>query len=59
MDLSHIHIGDLFSAGTLLVALAIYRKMNIIVYQHKLMWAAFADERGLSKKANGASAGDV
>jgi len=57
MDLSHIHISDFFSAGTFIVALGLYRKMNIIVYQHKLMWLDYAARKGLSPKANGAAVG--
>jgi hypothetical protein len=51
-----VHLGDFFSLGTLLVALGIYRKINIIVYQHKLMWTDFAKHKGIDAKANGASA---
>lgn len=52
-----VHLGDIFNLGTLLVALGIYRKMNIIVYQHKLMWADWATRKGISVKANGAAIG--
>ena len=45
------HFSDIFTAANLLVLLGIYRKMSIIVYQHKLMWTDFADRKGIS--ANG------
>ncbi len=56
----HFQLSDVFSAGTLLVALGIYRKINIIVFQHKLMWADFAQKKGLDVRVNGkaAAAGD-
>jgi len=38
------------------VLLGIYRKMSIIVYQHKLMWSDFAERKGIS--ANGKHAAD-
>lgn len=46
-----IHFADIFTAANLLVLLGIYRKMSIIVYQHKLMWTDFADRKGIN--ANG------
>ena len=42
------HFSDVFTAANLLVLLGIYRKMSIIVYQHKLMWTDFAERKGLS-----------
>jgi hypothetical protein len=33
-----IHFINVVTAANLLVLLGIYRKMSIIVYQHKLMW---------------------
>ncbi|HET9285416.1 MAG TPA: hypothetical protein VFR24_25985 [Candidatus Angelobacter sp.] len=49
-----LHFSDIFTAANLLVLLGIYRKMSIIVYQHKLMWTDFAERKGL--RANGKSA---
>jgi hypothetical protein len=46
-----IHFTDFVTAANLLVLLGIYRKMSIIVYQHKLMWTDFAERKGIS--ANG------
>jgi hypothetical protein len=51
-----VHLGDIFNLGTFLVALGIYRKINIMTYQHKLMWIDFAKHKGIDAKANGASA---
>jgi hypothetical protein len=48
------HFSDLVTAANLCVLLGIYRKMSIIVYQHKLMWTDFADRKGIS--ANGKAA---
>ena len=45
------HFSDFATAANLLVLLGIYRKMSIIVYQHKLMWSDFAERKGIS--ANG------
>jgi hypothetical protein len=42
------HFGDLITAANLFVLLGIYRKMSIVVYQHKLMWADFAERKGIS-----------
>ena len=39
------HLSDVFTAANLLVLLALYRKVNIVFYQHKLMWADFASAR--------------
>ena len=50
-----IHFTDFVTAANLLVLLGIYRKMSIIVYQHKLMWTDFADRKGIS--ANGKARG--
>lgn len=49
--LMQLHFSDVFTAANLLVLLGIYRKLSIIVYQHKLMWTDFADRKGIS--ANG------
>jgi hypothetical protein len=43
-----IHFTDFVTAANLLVLLGIYRKMSIIVYQHKLMWTDFAERKGIS-----------
>ena len=43
-----LHFSDVFTAANLLVLLGIYRKMSIMVYQHKLMWSEFADRKGIS-----------
>ncbi len=48
-----LHLSDLFTAANLLVLLGIYRKMSIIVYQHKLMWEDFAQRKDISARANG------
>jgi hypothetical protein len=42
-----IHLSDIVTAANLFVLLGIYRKMSIIVYQHKLMWTDFADRKGI------------
>ena len=55
--MSHIHLGDLFSAGTFVVALGLYRKASVFVYQHKLMWLDYSQRKGISPKANGAAVG--
>lgn len=47
------HWNDLVTAANLLVLLGIYRKMSIIVYQHKLMWEDFAQRKELSARVNG------
>jgi hypothetical protein len=52
-----IHFTDFVTAANLLVLLGIYRKMSIIVYQHKLMWTDFAERKGIS--ANGKHAASV
>jgi len=52
-----IHFTDFVTAANLLVLLGIYRKLSIIVYQHKLMWTDFADRKGIS--ANGKHAASV
>jgi hypothetical protein len=52
-----IHFTDFVTAANLLVLLGIYRKMSIIVYQHKLMWTDFADRKGIS--SNGKHAASV
>ena len=49
-----LHFADIFTAANLFVLLGIYRKMSIIVYQHKLMWTDFAHRKGIS--ANGKAA---
>ena len=51
-----IHFSDFVTAANLLV-LGIYRKLSIIVYQHKLMWTDFAERKGIS--ANGKHAASV
>jgi hypothetical protein len=51
------HFSDFATAANLLVLLGIYRKMSIIVYQHKLMWSDFAERKGIS--ANGKHAAGV
>jgi len=55
----HVTLSDIFTGSNLILGLIIYRKASIIAYQHKLMWIAFAEKRGISPKANGASAGSV
>src|SRR5579864_3158701 len=52
-----MHFSDFVTAANLVVLLGIYRKMSIIVYQHKLMWADFAERKGIS--ANGKHAASV
>ena len=42
------HFSDVVAAGNLFVLLGIYRKLSIIVYQHKLMWLDFADRKDIS-----------
>jgi hypothetical protein len=42
-----LHFSDIFTAANLLVLLGIYRRMSIMVYQHKLMWTDFADRKGI------------
>jgi hypothetical protein len=56
-ELMQIHFTDFVTAANLLVLLGIYRKMSIIVYQHKLMWTDFAERKGIS--ANGKHAASV
>jgi hypothetical protein len=51
------HFGDFITAANLFVLLGIYRKMSIVVYQHKLMWADFAERKGISP--NGKHAASV
>jgi hypothetical protein len=51
------HFGDFITAANLFVLLGIYRKMSIVVYQHKLMWADFAERKGISP--NGKQAASV
>ena len=43
-----IHFSDIFTAANLLVLLGIYRRMSILVYQHKLMWTDFAGRKGIA-----------
>jgi len=52
-----MHFSDFVTAANLVVLLGIYRKMSIIVYQHKLMWTDFAERKGIS--ANGKHAASV
>ena len=47
-----IHFTDFVTAANLLVLLGIYRKMSIIVYQHKLMWTDFADAKASARTEN-------
>jgi hypothetical protein len=44
------HFSDIFTAANLLVLLGIYRRMSIIVFQHKLMWIDFAERKGISAR---------
>jgi hypothetical protein len=57
--MDHLQWHDLFSGATFLVALGIYRKMSIMVYQHKLMWEDFAERKGISIRVNGKPVGTV
>jgi hypothetical protein len=50
------HFSDFVTAANLLVLLGIYRKLSIIVYQHKLMWTDFADRKGISANGKHAAA---
>ncbi|HEY1525612.1 MAG TPA: hypothetical protein VGH51_05175 [Candidatus Angelobacter sp.] len=43
-----MHFIDFVTAANLFVLLGIYRKMSIMVYQHKLMWTDFAERKGIS-----------
>jgi hypothetical protein len=52
------HFSDFATAANLLVLLGIYRKMSIIVYQHKLMWNDFAERKGISANGKHAAAGN-
>jgi hypothetical protein len=45
-----LHFSDIFTAANLLVLLGIYRRMSIIVFQHKLMWVDFAERKGISAR---------
>ena len=47
-----IHFTDFVTAANLLVLLGIYRKMSIIVYQHKLMWTDFAERKASAQTAS-------
>jgi len=49
------HFSDLVTAANLFVLLGIYRKLSIIVYQHKLMWSDFADRKGISGNGKAAA----
>jgi hypothetical protein len=51
-----IHFTDIATAANLLVLLGIYRKLSIIVYQHKLMWTDFAERKGISANGKHAAA---
>jgi hypothetical protein len=51
------HFADIATAANLFVLLGIYRKMSIIVYQHKLMWSDFAGRKGI--EANGKHAASL
>jgi hypothetical protein len=42
------HFSDVITAANLLVLLGIYRKLSVIVYQHKLLWLDFADRKNIS-----------
>ncbi len=55
-----IHWQDIITVGNLILLFGIYRKVSIMVYQHKLMWADFAQKKGLDVRVNGkaAAAGD-
>jgi len=55
-----IHWQDIITVGNLILMFGIYRKVSIMVYQHKLMWADFAQKKGLDVRVNGkaAAAGD-
>ena len=50
----HVTFSELFTGANLLLGLALYRKLSIMTYQHKLMWIAFAAQKGISPKATGA-----
>ncbi len=43
--------------ANILLMLGIYRKMNIIVYQHGLMWSDFAKKKGLDSNGKASAAG--
>jgi hypothetical protein len=45
-----LHFSDIFTAANLLVLLGIYRRLSIIVFQHKLMWVDFAERKGISAR---------
>ena len=51
------HFSDVITAANLFVLLGIYRKLSIIVYQHKLMWLDFADRKSIT--TNGKHAASV
>lgn len=55
MDHGNIIIG--IGGANILLLLGLYRKMNIIVYQHGLMWAEFAKKKGLDTNGKAAAAG--
>lgn len=55
----HLTFSELFTGANLLLGLALYRKLSIMTYQHKLMWVDFADKKGISPKVNGASSGSL
>jgi len=48
-----IHWQDIITIGNLILLFGIYRKVSIMVYQHKLMWEDFAQRKGISGRANG------
>jgi len=54
-DPMQFHFSDLVTAANLFVLLGIYRKLSIIVYQHKLMWSDFADRKGISGNGKAAA----
>lgn len=49
----HLTFSELFTGANLLLGLALYRKLSIMTYQHKLMWVDFAKHKGIDPKANG------
>lgn len=55
-----IHLADVATIANFLVLLGIYGKIKILAYQHKLMWADYAERKNLSnasENGKGAAAG--
>jgi len=53
----HIDLTVVLSGANLFALLVIWRKLSIRDYQHSLMWADFAERKGISGNGKAKAAG--